>query len=356
MTRDNLPHSLGLRLGTSSGPGMEGRREGKPAERGTSPGSDHGDRRRPATSALPARRLLAEASVCGAVLAVVVFAHPSIAGACSTCSVGDPTLTVMGAEQPFAHRLRTALIARHTSHRWGVPRQTAQEVSEQRFEASVSYAPTEWLSLSVLVPVVRRRLTFVNLASDERVSLADLEVRLRAFVLRDRRFAPRHLGAVMVGAEIPTAPKRTDRDGATLPLELQTGSGSLDPMVGLTYSFFEDPFSFHAVSSVLIPTRGFEDSRSGISVRGSLTGQLQPWSFLGGRLGLDGRWEQATDEGEAGIDPNSGGFVGFVSTGLVSSPIDDLVLQLTLSVPVWTSFRGAQNEGLALSGGATFDF
>lgn len=281
---------------------------------------------------------------------------PAVAIACSTCTVGDPAITVMGAEQPFENRLRSALTVRHATHRWGVPGVTAEEVSEQRLEASLSYAPTDRLSISVLVPVVRRTLTYVNLASDRQVSLADLEVRARVFVLRDRRLSPRHLGAVMVGVEVPTAPRRTDRDGTTLPLELQTGSGSLDPTVGLTYSFFANPFSFHAVSSVLLPTPGFDDSRSGISWRTSLVGQLQPWSFLGGRFGFDARLDGAADEGAAGVDPNSGGFVGFLSAGVVSSPGDDLVLQVTLSLPVVQAFRGQQGEGVAVSGGATFDF
>ena len=294
-------------------------------------------------------------SCAGFVVSLGVLA-PSSANACSTCTVGDPTLTVMGAEQPFENRLRSAVTVRHATHRWGVPGQTAQALSEQRLEASLSYAPTDWLSLSVLVPVVRRTLTYVNLASDRRVSLADVEIRARAFVLRDRRLAPRHLGAVMVGAEVPTAPRRTDQDGLSMPLERQTGSGSFDPMVGLTYSFFANPLSFHAVSSVLLPTRGFDDARSGISWRTSLAGQLQPWSFFGGRLGFDARLDGATDEGAAGIDPNSGGWIGFLSAGVVSSPVDDLVLQFTLSVPVVEAFRGEQGEGVAVAGGATFDF
>ncbi|MGD8318765.1 MAG: transporter, partial [Myxococcales bacterium] len=43
----------------------------------------------------------------------------SDASACGTCSVGDPTLTVVGFEQPKANRFRTSAIMRLRNDRIG---------------------------------------------------------------------------------------------------------------------------------------------------------------------------------------------------------------------------------------------
>lgn len=280
---------------------------------------------------------------------------PQVTRACSTCACGDPTLMVMGSEQPYAHRLRSAMIVRSSGQNFGIGANQTR-LREQRYELSTTYAPTRWLSLAVTAPLVHRRIHFANLAKDTTVALGDLELRARFFVWRDRGFSPRHLLSAVAGLELPTAARSADEGDVQRPVELQVGSGSFDPMVGLTYSYFSGQASLHAVSTLLMPTSGFEGARQGLSWRSTVALQYQAWSRLALRFGGDTRWDQAAREPEGAPDPNSGGFVGYVSGGLVLSPFEDLVMQATVSAPVVQNLRGQQGELWALSAGASYDY
>lgn len=262
---------------------------------------------------------------------------------------------VMGSEQPYAQRLRGALIVRSSGQDFGEGAYQTQ-LREQRYELSATYAPTTGLSFAVTIPIVHRRILFANLARDTTIALGDIELRARLFVYRDREFAPRHLVSTVLGLELPTAARAADAGDVQRPVELQIGSGSVDPMAGLTYSYFSGSASLHAVSTLLLPTSGFEGARQGLSWRSTVALQYQSWSSLGLRFGADTRWDQAAREPEGGRDPNSGGFVGYVSGGLVLSPLEDLVVQATLSTPIVQSLRGQQAERWALSTGISYDY
>jgi len=284
-----------------------------------------------------------------------IVSMPASARACATCAVGDPTLTVMGAEQPFAHRVRGALFFRYRTDRLGEPGVNAIDLSEERIEASVSYSPTTRYSLSLSIPTVHRRVSYVNGAEDALWSLGDMELRFRAFVYRDSDRAPRHLLATLVGIQLPTAPLDRDSNGQVLPLELQAGSGSFNPIAGLTYGFFADPWSFSAVSAVVVGTPGRADVRVGTSWRTTLRAQLQPWSAVGFLLGADLRLDGRTLEGGE-TDPDSGGFIAYLTGGLVVSPATDLILSATVSYPTINALYGHHEEGLALAIGCMYDF
>src|SRR4051812_833357 len=85
------------------------------------------------------------------------------AQACAACGCGDPTLTVMGAEKPFAGRLRGALTLTHRSDDVGTVQLSQIRAVEERLEASVVYAPSDWLLLSATLPVLDRALHYVSL-------------------------------------------------------------------------------------------------------------------------------------------------------------------------------------------------
>lgn len=278
----------------------------------------------------------------------------SDARACSTCACGDPTLTVMGAEQPFAHRLRASALVRTSGQRFGAG-SASTALQEVRSEVSLAYAPLSWLMASITAPLVRRVIDFPNLARDTTLALGDVELRARVFVWRDRSFDPRHLVALVGGLELPTARAWATDDDAARPVRLEVGSGSFDPIAGLTYSYFGGQVSLHAVSTVLAPTRGRGGARQGLSWRTSLTAQYQPWAALGLRVGTDTRLDRPAVEAGGDADPNSGGLVGFATLGVVSSVLEDLVLQASLSLPVVQHLRGAQTESPAFTAGVTYD-
>ena len=284
---------------------------------------------------------------------------PSTASACATCACGDPTLTVMGAQQPFEHRLRFSLELLHRTDAVGEDNVDRLELSEQRATLGVAYAPARWLMLSASLPVVHRELTFVSTAEERFTDVGDVELRARAFVYAARDCAPSHLLAGGAGLRMPTAALEQLEDGSYAEPELQAGSGSWDPLLGLSYAHFADPWSFYASEIVYLPTESRADWQLGISWLGTHAAQYQldpSWAL---RLGANSRLEQATRRavgtGAETDEPDSGGFVLFLSPSVVFSPLTDLVLNLDVHVPVINALTGDHDEGVIIALGGAFD-
>lgn len=299
--------------------------------------------------------------VAGAAL-VLGLLHAEAALACAACACGDPTLTVAGTEKPFAGRLRLALELQHRTDAVGRERVNRIELSEQRLELGVAWAPVEWLALSARLPVIRREVSFVNLERDLRTRPGDLEVRAQLFALRREGLSQRHVLAAHFGLGLPLAPAERDERGALLATELQPGTGSIDPLVGLSWSFFARPYSVYASTTLYVPTADLRAEegeagalpRRGLSLRSSLAGQWDLAASFGVRLSLDTRLEQAAQlGGEA--EPDSGGFITFASPELVISPVTDLVLRLAIRLPVLDGLVGDHDEGPMLFAGAAYD-
>ena len=293
------------------------------------------------------RRTLAIAGL----LALAELSQAGVARACSTCTVGDPTITVMGVGQPYRNRVRLSVAGRQRRERIGVAPDRL-ELLEHRFELGVAWAATERWVLSAMVPLTQQRVTYPNLAQERRFGLGDAEVRARAVLFRDRALAPRHLLSAILGLELPTGTRIPDR-ADQLTFDLQTGSGSVDPIVGVLYSRFAAPHSLHAMVSVVVPTPGRYDVRGGTSGRALVRYQWQPGAF-GLELGVDGRID-GMDRVEGAADRDSGGGIVWVSGGAVARATDDLVFRVVVSVPVVQSLRGGHREGVALLGSVVLD-
>ncbi len=275
------------------------------------------------------------------------------AHACATCECGDPTLVVMGAEQPFARRFRLSLGLRHRTDAVGREGVDRLELSEQRLELGAAYAPVEWIMLSLSAPLLRRQLDFADLSRDGYVGLGDSELRARVFVFRDRELAPRHLIAAVVGMKLPTGPVKTLPSMTQNP-ELLAGTGSFDPLLGATYSFFADPWSLFVSEMLFVPTRGAHDMRAGLAWRGTYSGQYQGHEVLAARLSIETRWERRTTVNEQAV-ADTGGFIAHVAPGVVLSPVEDVVVQLVVHVPVINALYGNHDEGPIFELGAALD-
>lgn len=280
---------------------------------------------------------------------LAILADTPAARACSTCTVGDPTLTVMGAEQPTDGRLRFS-----SSLRWRRERvEQGHALVERRVELGVAWSPIARVTLSVGVPVVSRRARFPNLAEERSLGFGDVDVRARVLLFRDRELAPRHLVAAVLGLELPTAVRSAgpyDDDP-----EHQPGTRSWDPIVGLTYGAFVGDWSLHALAVLLAPaSEGVANVRGGPSLRGSLRAQWQPWRALGFALGLDGRVD-GREHVDGARDDATGGAVVYGGAGVVLAPREDLVLDLRLAAPLWQRLRGGHVEGWVAFVGATID-
>ncbi len=278
----------------------------------------------------------------------------SEAAACGTCSVGDPTLTIVGFEQPSAKRVRTSATARHRNDRIGEENVDQLLLSEQRLELAGAYSPTDRWTLSLMMPLVHRYVTAVNLAESDIWAPGDLEFRVRAVVYRDRSFAPRHLIGLIGGLEFPTSSIERDTEGVPLPLEFQAGTGSWDPIVGASYTMFSDPWSLYLSSVAIFPTQGTADTKAGTSFRQTALGQFQPWTFLAFQLGAEFRIDQPGFI--AGVrDPNTGGHITYGTFGIVALPHDKILLHITVAVPLIQRLDGAHEEGLAITGGLVYE-
>jgi hypothetical protein len=296
------------------------------------------------------------ASLAAAFLAFLsCMTRPEVAAACASCACGDTTLTIVGAEKPYAGRLRFSMLFQSRSVANGVPDVSQVKSQEQRLTTSLAYTPLSWLSLSLSVPVVWRQAQLVDLSEASSGSVGDIEIASQFYLYRDQAFDTRHLMGARLGLRMPTAPTALGPDGTPLIVEAQPGTGSFDPLAGLFYGYYTRPWSFYASSTVYVPTQGRQDYRFGTALLSTVSAQVQPWIFLGFRLGFDTRWDTPLVEANGDLDPHSGGFVGFVSPEILLSPGTDWLVQLTTRVPVVQAVRGEQSEGWMFLLGLIYD-
>ena len=276
------------------------------------------------------------------------------ASACGTCSVGDPTLTVVGFEQPKANRVRTSAALRHRSDSIGETEVDRLTLSEQRMELAGAYSPTDRFSLSLMMPLVHRLITEVNLAEASIWAPGDLDFRMRGVIWRDRKFAPQHLVSLIGGLEFPTSSIEYDQDGVPLPLEFQAGTGSWDPIVGASYTMFSDPWSVYVSSIAIFPTKGIADTQASKSFRQTVLGQYQPWKFLAFQLGAEFRIDGPGYI--AGVrDPNTGGHITYGTLGIIGLPHEKIMVHATAALPIVQRLDGTHREGFAFTAGLVYE-
>jgi hypothetical protein len=266
---------------------------------------------------------------------------PAAGHACASCACGDPTLTSMGTEQPFAGRLRLATQLRAWGQTAGQRNVDAVSLRELRLDVSAAYAPLPWLFLSATLPLQARTVQDVSLARETAWGLGDMEVGAKVFVFRDRDFSPDHLLGVLVGTRLPTSPTQRDAAGLPLSLDAQLGTGSVDPFLGLAYTAFRADWSFVASATGYLPTRGREGFRAGASLRTTLALQYQPRSRWALRLAVDGRLERPSDT-HGVSDPVGSGAIAYLSPDVLFSPVTDVVIQLGVRLPVLNFLRDVQ--------------
>lgn len=285
----------------------------------------------------------------------VLAAKPPVARACAVCGCGDPTITALGTEKPYRNRFRASIELRHRSDSVGQPTVDELQLSEQRLDLQLAYAPHERIFLLLAVPGLRREVGYVNLERQQTIGLGDIELRVKGFVWQDRSWSPKHLLAVIAGVKFPTAIVQLGRDGVPLPLELQAGTGSFDPLVGISYAWFFWPAMLYMSANGTYPTPGRFGFRASPSLRLTATIQYNVLSWLSPRLGFDARLDaQGVENGGPARD--SGGFVGLMSVELLFTPVHDLLLFAAARVPIAQALAGYHREGTYASFGVAYDF
>ncbi|MCW5792418.1 MAG: hypothetical protein KIT72_18545 [Polyangiaceae bacterium] len=261
----------------------------------------------------------------------------------------------MGTEKPFAGRLRTGLGVSAREDVMGDPGVDEIELTEQRLDLQVAWAPTSWLFLQGNLPILRRHTRDATWAEAETTGLGDLELRAKLFVYKDRPM-PRHLIAVTPGATVPLSGFEHDARGEPLPIEAQPTFGTVAALLGVSYAHFFQPFSLYFSVNASYPIGESEGHHEvGASLRGTAAFQHQALDWFAWRLGPDVRLDQRSAH-HGMDDPHSGGAILFVSPELLVKPVTDWLLAVGASVPVVNELHGRHDESIVWRASVAVDW
>lgn len=275
--------------------------------------------------------------------------------ACSTCLVGDPTLTLMGTEKSYSGRLRLSLLYGYRTEEVGVARFNQIELTEHRTTLGLTYAFNKDISLSARLPYLDKRLEYANLAEQNNRALGDLELTGKITLSTDDLNAHRHLWGTIVGIRLPTASEQKTINGQTADIDNQTGTGAYVPQAGVWYGFYRYPYFIYTSGVVHYAFEGFGDFKAGTAVVGTVTTQYAINYKIALQLGLDSRWS-AANHFDGQTDPDSGGIISFLSPKLIYSPTSDLIIHFGFQYPVLNRLDGEHKEGTTIELGVTYDF
>jgi hypothetical protein len=281
--------------------------------------------------------------------------HAGEARACASCACGDPTLTALGTEKPLRNRLRLSTALSHRDRTVGEAGLDELRISEQRADLNLAWAPHERLYLLASLPLLRREVTYADGYHRATWGNGDAEARAKLFLFQDRPFAPRHLVAATGGLKLPTAVIDRRPNGAPDGLELQFSTGSLDPILGLSYGFFAYPWSAYASTQALLAREGTTGARASRSLGSTVALQRHLGAALAARLAVDTRLDGRALENGA-PDPHSGGFIAFASPELLVSPATDLTVSVWARISCLNRLAGRQVEPFVIGAAAGYDF
>lgn len=143
------------------------------------------------------------------------------ASACPSCACGVQNPTRLGADVPFAGRLRVGVVSTTATLREDDMVLLASDLS-----VAGSFAVTDFLVVEGALPLSTRFVLEPDAMTGRAVGLGDGRVGVRLVAWRDRAFAPRLLVAVRAQAVLPTAPTLFVRD-VPVEMALQPGGGAV---------------------------------------------------------------------------------------------------------------------------------
>jgi hypothetical protein len=295
-------------------------------------------------ASLRARALL------GAALAAAV---PLPGQACSTCACGDNTITLMGAEKPFAGRLRAALDYHVRSETFGGG-VDYQSIDEDRMVLGLSYSPAPDATLSVQVPYVHKHMKDATLTETDARGVGDTDVTARLVLWRDQPQLSRHLAGLRAGVRLGTSDEVTDSQGNLVDIDAQPDAGAFAPNVGLWYGYYNMPVFVSFSTAYMFYGHGNQGLDPGDALVASLNAQYGTgnWAL---QLGLDGR-HTGRNRFSGVDDPDSGGTVIALAPGGVLRFGPDFLVHAAVQIPVSRQLNGVQDERTAWRVGVAWDF
>lgn len=277
-----------------------------------------------------------------------------IAMACSTCMVGDPTQSLMGAEKPFENRLRFSLDYMSRNEALGREGFNKKVIDENRVSFNLAYAPSTRLMLGVNIPYINRQLETFNLAAQEVTTLGDITITVKNY-MQKKDFLQNHMYGLLGGLKLPTAAEQDDKNGIPLDFDVQAGQGATVANFGVWYANFSYPYLFYTSASYHIATDGYQEFHAGDALVYNATAQYSSKHKLSYVLGLEGRSSQK-DTFSNIDDEDSGGTIIFIAPGLIYNITTDLILNAAIKFAAIDQLNGDHSEGTIITLGVTYDF
>ena len=288
-------------------------------------------------------------------IAIALCLNTNNLWACATCLCGDPTITTMGTEKPFAGRKRAGAEYLTRGEKAAEPGISEFETEEDRITYNFSYAlNSEWMFAASL-PFVTKTVKRFDMSSAQGSGVGDLDFSARWFIGKDTHFPARYLWGVQFGLRLPTSSEQT-LNGEPIDIDAQPGGGATIPSVGAWYGRYAMPWFFyvsaayqHAVNT------GYQGYEAGDVTL--LTGLVQYALNYGIALqfSLDSRFKRY-DEYSGVRDENSGGVLVMATPGLAWTPVEDLVINLSYQAPAIENGHGRQEEDATIRIGVAYDF
>lgn len=271
--------------------------------------------------------------------------------ACATCLCGDPTITTMGTEKPFAGRMRAGVEYLSRGEKVAEVGSSELVTEEQRATYSLSYAiSAEWI-VAASVPMITKKVQRYDLSRQQGSGEGDLDLSVRWFIGKDESFPVRHLWGVQFGLRLPTSTEQKKID-----IDAQPGVGTTIPNLGIWYGRYEMPWFFYTSTAYQhAVTEGYQGYQAGDVLLVTGLTQYAPHQSLAVQFSLDGRFKEQ-DQYDSVKDVDSGGVLVMATPGIAWTPLEDLVVNASYQIPVIENAHGRQAEDPALRLGVTYDF
>jgi len=289
------------------------------------------------------------------ILSVSLTLFAGRALACSVCGC-DPAALTLGLDRPSTNSMRVAVEDRYLTKESGLDSEFEGE-RENRMLVRAQFAAAKKFVAQIEVPFFlwRDHVGTTGAVDDTARGLGDVQVTGRYELLRTGGFVPRHVLSLVGALKVPTGANNRSIDG-DIDEHIQLGTGSWDPSLGLWYTFGDHPWTWYSGGTVRLNTqnsRGFQYGNVVSGIAGVRRAFMNERFFLS--LEADARYA-GYDHGADGIDPNSGGFLGYATAGAAVAIGADLLARMQVQVPVVADLRGLQNEHTVAFAGLSWDF
>jgi hypothetical protein len=290
-----------------------------------------------------------------ACLATLSILNSGPALSCATCLCGDPTITAMGTEKPFAGRLRVGTDYLTRGETVGEAGIDEHEIDEERVTLSLSYAPSaDWI-LAANLPMVEKEVRRFDLSRETGTGVGDADLFARWYVRDAAEIPARHLWGLQLGVRVPTSSEQ-ESGGVPISFDAQPGAGTTIPNVGVWYGYFRTPaFIYLSAAYQHAIDEGYQGYEAGDVLLATAHAQRALGSHkLAATFSLDGRVKER-DHYDGVRDEDSGGVLVMATPGIAWMPLEDLVVNLSYQIPAIENLYGRQEEDPVFRLGVTYD-